>query len=476
MTTTPLHQYSPTNSASASVAPLPVPSEIRVLTLNCWGLKYISTYRAQRLTEIGRQLTLLDPSPHVVCLQECWTQADYLSIKRQTAQILPHTKFYHSGIFGGGLAIFSAFPVVGSSMYRYPLNGRPTAFFRGDWFVGKGVACATLKLGPNQGDLMEVLNTHLHAPYEREPNDSYICHRTAQAWEIAKLARAARDRGRLVLAVGDFNMVPSSLAHELVQGMSGLRDTWRIVKPDSSIGPYNAREEQARGFPVPNAEINLKENGTTCDSLANTWRMPEEVKKRILKGHDVAVDWRAEDRRAKRLDYVFFSNSHGQGDAREWSVKDARLGMTMRHPELKCSLSDHFSVEVTLGLSTGVSDPSAPSGAPAVPVKSYDLILAMIDKYHARELRQRRLRLLHFGASIGVSIACHVAQWWSPRPFVSFLLTLLSTLGLVAGVLDGMVGGLFVGSELRALWEFQWEVKAAREAALSSQHDVEVGR
>ena len=34
---------------------------------------------------------------------------------------------------------------------------------------------------------------------------------------------------------------------------------------------------------------------------------------------------------------------------------------------------------------------------------------------------------------------------------MAFILMLLSTFGLSAGVIDGLIGGLFVGSELRAL-------------------------
>lgn len=50
---------------------------------------------------------------------------------------------------------------------------------------------------------------------------------------------------------------------------------------------------------------------------------------------------------------------------------------------------------------------------------------------------------------------------------------LLSTLGLSAGVIDGLIGGLFVGSELRALKEFEWEIKNARGAAGGVEHDDE---
>lgn len=175
-------------------------SQIQIFTLNCWGLKYISKFRTERLSEIGNRIATFSPQLDIVGLQECWTFSDYLIIREQTRSILPYGKFYHSGIFGGGLAILSRWPIRESSMHRYSLNGRPTAFFRGDWFVGKGVACATIAL-PDGGNV-EVFNTHLHAPYEKEPNDSYICHRTAQAWEIARLMRAASDRGNLVIGLG----------------------------------------------------------------------------------------------------------------------------------------------------------------------------------------------------------------------------------------------------------------------------------
>jgi sphingomyelin phosphodiesterase 2 len=139
----------------------PIPAEINVITLNCWGLKYLAKFGNERLVEIGKQIAAADPVPHVVGLQECWTQEDYQYIRKTTKHILPYAKFYHSGIFGGGLAILSKWPIEESSMFRYPLNGRPTAFFRGDWFVGKGVASARIRFGPGLKDVVEVFTTHV---------------------------------------------------------------------------------------------------------------------------------------------------------------------------------------------------------------------------------------------------------------------------------------------------------------------------
>jgi sphingomyelin phosphodiesterase 2 len=43
-----------------------------------------------------------------------------------------------------------------------------------------------------------------HAPYGKG-EDTYKCHRIAQAWQIAKLLRGAVERGRFVIAVRPHN-------------------------------------------------------------------------------------------------------------------------------------------------------------------------------------------------------------------------------------------------------------------------------
>ena len=471
------------------------PTSIHILTLNCWGLKYISTHRHARLSEIGRRLATHSPELDIVGLQECWTYTDYACIRQQTRHVLPYGKFYHSGIFGGGLCILSRWPIEDSNMFRYPLNGRPTAFFRGDWYVGKGVACARIRM--SGGMLVEVFNTHLHAPYEREPNDSYICHRTAQAWEIAKLMRDAGERGSLVVGLGDFNMVPMSFAHVLLEARGRVRDIWRVLKPASSVGASEDEAEMKRRKTLglteifPSAEESLAEHGHTCDSVLNTWRWSKAHQKDLQRGKDRSIDLREKDVKAKRLDYIFFG-----GDSEGWQVQEAKVSMTERHPELRCSLSDHFAVEAIIvrsdhaaasprtikaeGILTdqenrgnemadyGDKDLERATTVPTQPwlqTTFYEDVLEMIRRYTMRERKQRRYRLSHFLGSCAVSIGCFVAIWWSPTNYVSFILILLSSLGLMAGTVDGLIGGLFVGSECRALKEFEWEVGNAIELA-----------
>ncbi|KAJ5179817.1 hypothetical protein N7492_003027 [Penicillium capsulatum] len=480
---------------ASSLPPSEPPSHIRILSLNCWGLKFLSKYRHERLSEIGRQLALASPPPEIVGLQECWTQQDYESIRDQTKHLLPYGKFYFGGIFGAGLAILSRWPIEESSMFAYPLNGRPTAFFRGDWFVGKGVACARVRFGPGTADVAEVFCTHLHAPYEREPNDSYLCHRTAQAWEISKLMRGAAERGHLVIGLGDFNMLPSSFAHRLITAQSPVRDVWRELHPDSSVGAAIDDVEKARGRPIPSAEFNLTENGATCDGAFNTWRWSKALRKQLDNGDDVVVDKDAPDPRAKRLDYIFVGDG-GYPPAfppARWSVESVQVGMTQRHPTLHCSLSDHFAVEAVITRSspdTTVSaspdqPPQLPStGSPslhktsstqvspnaALSPDTYDHIIDMTHTYVRRERSQRRWRLAHFIASLVISIGCMVGVWWvGSRTYIGFILILVSTLNFGAGILDGLIGGLFVSSELRALKEFEWEVRNARSLVVAAE-------
>jgi sphingomyelin phosphodiesterase 2 len=270
-------------------------------------------------------------------------------------------------------------------------------------------------------------------------------------------------------------MIPLSLAHQIIETHSPVQDVWRLLHPESSIGSKRDKVEQLRGVPMPTAEFNLTENGATCDSELNSWRWNKAHKKRLAKGENVHIDPAVEDPNAKRLDYIFFSSERYQhadnGEiTAEWELKDVNVGMTMRHPTLHCSLSDHFSVEATLTRSS--SKPAAaqtPLALPEryLPIEIYDRILATTLKYQVRERVQRKLRIGHFFFQLSMSIGCLVGVWWSPHNYVSFILMLLSSVGLSVGVIDGLMGFLFIGSEMRALKEFEWEVRTARERALT---------
>lgn len=269
-----------------------------------------------------------------------------------------------------------------------------------------------------------------------------------------------------------------------------MRDVWRVLHPDSSLGAASHPLEKARNRTVPTAQFNVRENGATSDSAYNTWRFSKADQKRLAKGDLVPVRPDEEDAKGKRLDYIFA----GVGDVdagKGWVVKSAAVVMTDRHPDLHVSLSDHFGVQATLALHP-VPSQTPPSTPPPNPSPShvhadydaqlrdlpkqpdsgatelYDEILPMIRRYKAREVKQRYWRGVHFYISVAVWIACLVAVWFSPHNFVSFLLMLLSSLSLVAGVIDGLLALLLFSWEIRALKEFEWEVLNAKMLACGS--------
>lgn len=130
---------------------------LRVLTLNCWGLKFISKHRPGRIRAIGRALTA--GTADIVALQEVWVEEDYQTLRTLVASRLPYAHRFLSGILGGGLVILSKYPIIESEFRPYSLSGSPTRFYHGDWFVGKGIGRCRI-LHPELGPL-DILNTHV---------------------------------------------------------------------------------------------------------------------------------------------------------------------------------------------------------------------------------------------------------------------------------------------------------------------------
>ncbi|CEJ86222.1 hypothetical protein VHEMI04044 [[Torrubiella] hemipterigena] len=447
------------------------PKEIRILTLNCWGLKYISALRVPRVAQIAQQLASLSPAPQIVALQECFTQQDFQTIHQTTRYILPYAKFYYAGVFGGGLAILSAWPIEEGEMTTYPLNGRPSAFWRGDWYVGKGIARAKIRFGDGDKDVVEVFNTHTHAPYGTAPGSQYTAHRTSQAWLMRSQIQRAAQTGALVVSLGDFNMLPLSLAHRIISA-SPVRDTWRVIHPSSSLGPSSHPAEAARGLPIPTAETNLLLNGATSDSVYNTWRWNKPEQQRLSKGDPQPVDPTTPDPRGKRLDYVFASTGAEPGSKRGWVVNSVAVGMTERHPSLHVSLSDHFAVCTTLKYHDVDADVANASyeeqlqynhkEQDALSEEVLDEILAMIHEFTAGEQRQQKWRSIHFYISVVFWIAAMVALDFTGA--FAVLLAVVGSLVLLSGVIDGLIALIFFSWELRSLKEFEWQINNAKQS------------
>ena len=148
--------------------------DLKVTTLNCAAPKHFGLkHREERIFHIADKLVSSDYN--LVALQELWVFDDYEHIRTKLSVLLPYSKFFYkyaipmyivafsltrttSGVFGAGLALFSAFPILTASLHSYSLNGSPLDS-AGDWFVGKAVASVSVA-HPLLGTL-DVYTTHV---------------------------------------------------------------------------------------------------------------------------------------------------------------------------------------------------------------------------------------------------------------------------------------------------------------------------
>lgn len=390
--------------------------DIEVTTLNCWGLKYISQFTNQRIEHIATELA--NGHSDIICLQEIWQEKHWHVIRDRLKSRLPYSKFYYSGMMGSGLAILSKYPIIQTDMRPYTLNGRPQAFFRGDWFVGKGVASAIIQLP--DGRVCQVFNTHMHAPYN-EKVDTYLCHRIAQAWDLHKMLGASVRAGYITFATGDFNSTPGSLVHRFLT--MHLADTFITLNPDLPLLPDSTLSSHDQVLTY----------GVTCDvSPLNTWRQthaPGMIPKRL--------DYIFHDHRAvpRQHEVIFMDNVKG----------------------IDVSPSDHFGVRCSYTLAASETPVHRP-----LHVTDYDDIKLQLDWYTAREQKHSTLRIIHFWGSIAL-IFYLMSLLLSPRyPSTQLLIAICILLTSITGLLSGLIGSIWGWWELRSLTEFRDEIERAK--------------
>ncbi|XP_071673977.1 sphingomyelin phosphodiesterase 2 isoform X2 [Patagioenas fasciata] len=193
---------------------------LRIFDLNCWAIRYLSKWRQERVRLIGDML--LQDSFDLVLLQEVWSEQDYSDLKEKLRGCYPFSHYFHSGVIGSGLCVFSRFPILDTLLYQYSLNGYPYMLQHGDWFCGKSVGLVVTKIS---GIIFNVYVTHLHAEYCRE-KDVYLPHRLVQAWELAQFIRHTSGAADVMLLGGDLNMHPGDVGIRLLRGWTGLRDAF----------------------------------------------------------------------------------------------------------------------------------------------------------------------------------------------------------------------------------------------------------
>ncbi|XP_076311464.1 neutral sphingomyelinase isoform X2 [Tachypleus tridentatus] len=202
-------------------------TELKVLTLNCWGIVGFSRDRTKRMAAIASHLAISDYD--FVFLQEVWSQDDYQMISKKVSEVLPYSFYFHSGVVGSGVCILSRSRIIDTGSHAFSLNGYAHKIQHGDWFGGKVVGlCKVL----HRGIRINLYVTHFHAEYNKL-HDQYLAHRIAQAFEFSQFVQLTSETADLTIMAGDFNTEPEDLPYRIILNNTDSQDTF-LMQPTIS--------------------------------------------------------------------------------------------------------------------------------------------------------------------------------------------------------------------------------------------------
>ncbi|CAF4854700.1 unnamed protein product [Pieris macdunnoughi] len=287
---------------------------INLFTLNCWGIPIVSKNRKERIEAIAKYL--LSGDQDIVCLQEVWSENDYLYLKENISSVLPYSHYFYSGVLGSGLCVFSKWLIKDVYFHKWPLNGYIHKIHHGDWFGGKGVGLCRIKYLDR---LINVYCTHLHAEYNED--DIYLAHRVLQAHLAAEFVNLTSSPADVSFLAGDFNTAPGEIAFRLITEMANLLDPCDV----ESIGD-TAKMIKALG---------------TCDNINNSYSNPK-MTKTCPEG--------------KRIDHILFNVNSGW----EAEVISLKNPLPDRVPGEEFSYSDHNAVSLELKVKANAKNKEPP--------------------------------------------------------------------------------------------------------------------
>ncbi|KAF9454210.1 inositol phosphophingolipids phospholipase C [Macrolepiota fuliginosa MF-IS2] len=424
-------------------------SQLRLLSLNCWGLKFVSKNRSERISAIVDSIAR--SSHDIIALQEIWVYADYEKVAAAVQHRLPHAKFFYSGALGAGLAIFSRFAFVETSIHPYALNGAPIDIAGGDWFVGKAAASVVI-IHPLLGKV-QIFNTHLYAKGGEDGPEYRRAHRLVNAWEYAKLARQAAELGRYVIGLGDFNSIPITLPMTIIRDHAALHDSWAVVHPDNdSIAALSPRDA-------------IVKHGITADSPINTWSAG--------KPHLTTTFW------GKRLDYILYRQPRGQAYP-QLRASECNVVLTERAPGHKFSYSDHFGLEATLDIVLGPDQAEASSTYHSGTTDDtqtelskgtvMSVIKALTDCYRFSLERSKR-ELFVFTLCLALLVGVAIGTAWLPHSWINPIFIIFTVVVAWAGTTMLYEGFLYGNWERNALMNVIEELEIYQKGL-----DIQAGR
>lgn len=223
---------------------------LKLVTFNVHDIRLVSGYRQERMRAIGKLLA--DMQPDLVGIQEAFVSADREILVEQLRNTrLKYYKYFPSGLVGSGLWILSAFPIQETHFHRFPKNGKLYKIWHGDWWAGKGIALARVRLPDNNG-FLDLFNTHIHARYDHGQSvDEYSGDRRHQLGEVTRFIRTLEIKTIPSIVLGDFNSTVTDEDHRVAVTATDLESLSVI---DTRIDHIYARRNPHYQFHVSGSE------------------------------------------------------------------------------------------------------------------------------------------------------------------------------------------------------------------------------
>jgi endonuclease/exonuclease/phosphatase family metal-dependent hydrolase len=187
------------------------PADLRVMTLNMWGIRFVSEDIDARFDALAERLNA-DDGIDIVGLEEVWAEAPRRRLFEKVAKRFPHQADFQGTHGRSGLAILSRHPFTAEPRFiGFPRTGKWWKPWTGEWFGGKGIGAVEIE---TKAGRVWFFVTHLHACYtptqaDCDGGDEYSPYREHQLETLRRTVNEiAGDEPALI--VGDFNFTTRS--------------------------------------------------------------------------------------------------------------------------------------------------------------------------------------------------------------------------------------------------------------------------
>lgn len=213
--------------------PIEQPLTLRIITYNIADGYLFTNNRTERMRAIGALLTKLDPD--IVGIQESFVEKDReILLEALSESRLRYHADYPAATVGNGLLTLSAYPIAETVFHRFENNNPWYKIHQGDWWAGKGIGLARIRLP--SGSRIDFYNLHAQAERNDQANSKV---RYRQMGELATFVNATRTISTPAFVLGDFNTRMDQ--PDLQRAMQGAR-LIPVVTMDSGIDAIFAAE------------------------------------------------------------------------------------------------------------------------------------------------------------------------------------------------------------------------------------------